>query len=142
MTVEEKSLRDFMCRLLPLMQHPALSKGLFYGLNWANADTPGYGRREGETASGHRMYAFLRHNRKARATVLAVCNLDTEHEAVTHVHIPAHAIEWAGHRGEQCRFRHLLDTQLADVECSCEKLQTVGLPITLPPGGAVLLEWT
>lgn len=142
MTAQERELRDFMVRLLPLMQHPALSKGLFYGLNWANGNTPGFGRREGEPASGHRMYAYLRHNRKARSTVLAVCNLDAEHDAVTHIHIPANAIEWAGHRGAQCRFRNLLEPQSPCMECSVADLDAVGLPVVVPAGGALLLEWT
>ncbi len=60
MTEAERALRDFTARLLPLMQVPALSKGGFYGLNWANQATPGYGGHVGVCGSGHHLYGFLR----------------------------------------------------------------------------------
>lgn len=37
---DSAELRDFHARLLPLLQHPALDRGDFYGLNWANMKTP------------------------------------------------------------------------------------------------------
>lgn len=141
MTPAERALRGYVGKLLPLMQHPALSKGSFYGLNWANHQTPGYGRLEGEMVSGHRLYAFLRHNRKARSTVLAVCNFHPDEEAVTHVHIPLHACEWAGKKPGKYRFRNLLDTRMPVWEVTQEELDTTGLPVQVPAGGALLLEW-
>lgn len=141
LTAPEKELRDFMARLLPLMQHPALCKGSFYGLNWANGETPGYGRRADDPASGHRMYAYLRHDRKARATVLAVCNLDPTFEAHTHIHIPAHAAEWAGKKQQQCVFRNLLEPAAAEMKSTLSELVSTGLPVTIPAGHALLLEW-
>ncbi|MBQ2379808.1 MAG: hypothetical protein II295_05390 [Akkermansia sp.] len=141
MTPEEQSLRAFCARLLPLLQHPALSKGAFYGLNWANMQTPGYGRLPGEDVSGHRLYAFLRHNRKARATVLVVCNFDTSAAADTSIHIPAHACAWAGKKDGDCLFESLLVPEQPSISTTSSALQTTGLPVHLPPGGALILEW-
>ncbi len=141
LTEEEQALRDFTARLLPLMQVPALAKGGFYGLNWANQGTPGYGRHEGECVSGHHLYAFLRHYRKAKSTVLAICNLCPEHNIASHVHIPADAQNWAGKKPGRFRFRNLLEPSAPIQEISSEELSTEGLPITVPAGGALLLEW-
>lgn len=141
LSTQEAELRNFMARLLPLMQHPALSKGSFYGLNWANGKTPGFGCRAGESASGHRMYAYLRHDGKARATLLAVCNLDTEQDAHTHVHIPANAAQWAGKKQQKCVFRNLLTPEEPPIECTLSELDASGLPVNVPAGGALLLEW-
>ncbi len=141
LTADEAALRAFCERLLPLLQHPALSKGAFYGLNWANRQTPGYGRLAGEEVSGHRLYAFLRHNRKARSTVLVICNFDTSAPAQTWVHIPEHACDWAGKTAQEYRFCNLLNPTAPDVSITRNALAGEGLPVQLPPGGGLLLEW-
>ncbi len=141
LTEAERSLRDFTARLLPLLQIPAIAKGGFYGLNWANQATDGYGREAGESVSGHRLFAFLRHERKAKSTVLAVCNFSATQAAACRVHIPANAREWAGRKAGPCRFRNLLEPDAPPVECSSAELEAEGLPVSLPPGGALLLEW-
>lgn len=141
LSAAEASLRAFCTRLLPLLQHPALSRGGFYGLNWANRATPAYGRLPGDPVSGHRLYAFLRHNRKARATVLVVCNFDATSPADTTIHIPADACAWAGRKAPLATFRHLLSPSLPPIETSLAALQSAGLPVQVPPGGALILEW-
>ena len=138
---EERDLRAYTGHLLTLMQHPALSKGGFYGLNWANRDTPGYGRRAGDAVSGHYLYAFLRHYRKAKSTLLVVCNLSPAEAVCTHVHIPAHAREWAGKRQGNYCFVPLLDATTPMLEVSDAALETTGLPVTLQPGQAHIFEW-
>lgn len=72
---ESAELRNFHRKLLPLMQHPALDRGDFYGLNWANMKNTTFGREPAEDTSGHWVYAMLRHDARARATVLVVGNL-------------------------------------------------------------------
>ncbi len=141
MTVYENGLRQFTARLIPLLQHPALSKGSFYGLNWANQATEGFGREAGETTSGHRMYAFLRHSRKARATVLVVCNFSPKQAMNTCVHIPRNAQEWAGKKPGMYSFVDLLKPESPALTVSDEQLDTEGLPVTVPAGEALLLEW-
>lgn len=141
LTEGEQALREFMVRMLPLLQHPALCDGSFYGLNWANLQTPGYGRNAGDSVSGRHLYAFLRHNSKARATVLVVCNLNPSEAVDTRVHIPQHAIEWCRCRTEQCSFRNMLAPEEPALQSSCTELVTDGLRVQVPAGGALLLEW-
>lgn len=141
MSASEKDLRAFTVKLLTLLQHPALSRGGFYGLNWANRETPGYGRHAGESVSGHSVYAFLRHFRKAKSTVLVVCNFSSTQAVETTIHIPRNAAEWAGKKpGSHC-FVPLLDTTAPILEADTAQLELQGLPIALPPGKACILEW-
>lgn len=135
------SLRDFTARLLPLLQLPALAKGGFYGLNWANQQTPHFGRAMGDAVSGHYLYAFLRHARKAKSTVLVLCNFSPDTPAETHVHIPAHAAEWAGKKPGLYSFCNLLEPASPPQEIDDASLQASGLPFSLAPGAALLLEW-
>ena len=141
MTEEECSLRGFCSRLLCLLQHPALAGGEFYGLNWANMQTPDYGREPGETTSGHRVYAFLRYNHAARSTALVVCNFSPDSPAQVRVHIPRHAQEWARKLGSAFSFVDLLEPTAPPISATAELLDSVGLPLELPAGDARILEW-
>ncbi len=141
LTPEERDLRGFTARLLTLLQHPALSKGGFYGLNWANRETPGYGRRPGDAVSGHMLYAFLRHYRKSKSTLLVVCNFNSSEPAETTIHIPHDAFAWAGKNPGISCFIPLLDTSSPITEISDVELSASGLPISLPPGQAFIFEW-
>lgn len=144
MTAEEQALRGFTRAFLPLLQHPALADGTFYGLNWANRATAGFGREAGETVSGHHLYAFLRHARKARATVLVLCNFSGTETYTTALHIPLHAQEWAGKKpvpSKEFSFLNLLSPQGLPLTATSEELTTSGLPLTIPAGGALVLEW-
>lgn len=142
MSDAEKELRDFCARLLPLLQHPALSAGGFYGLNWSNRDSEGFGRLPGEMVSGHLGYAFLRHNRKARATVLVICNFRTDAPLKTAVHIPRNALEWAGKKTGVHRFHNLLEPESAPLTATDTDLESPGLRVCVPAGSALLLEWS
>lgn len=144
LTAAEKSLRDFVSCLLPCLQHPALSRGEFYGLNWANRENPLFGREEGETVSGHRLFAFLRHDRKSRATVLVVCNLSphgSQAQEDIRIHIPAHAVSWAGRKPGPCSFRSLLIPHAPTLSSSTDELEQSGLALHVEAGHAALLEW-
>ena len=141
LTPAEEELRAFTVRLLTLLQHPALAQGGFYGLNWANRDTPDYGRLPGDAVSGRHFYAFLRHSCKARATLLVVCNLSPTETASTSVHIPSTAREWAGCRPGLYTFVPLLDAETPLIETDSSTLESRGLPITLAPGQAQIFEW-
>ena len=141
LTDDERALCHFTQRLLSLLQHPALSKGGFYGLNWANRETPGFGRRAGDDASGRSLYAFLRHYRKAKSTLLVVCNLSPSESVDTHVHIPLNAMEWAGKKPGRFCFVPLLDDTTPIAEADSATLETTGLAISLPPGKALIFEW-
>lgn len=127
--------------LLRLLRHPALSQGSFYGLNWANRETPGYGRAAGEAVSGHYLCAFLRHDRSSRTTVLAVVNLSPELAAETRIHIPLHAQAWAGKKPGGFSFVSLTDEAAPPLSADSALLDAEGLPVCVAPGEALLLEW-
>jgi glycosidase len=94
---EQKEMREWYQRLMNLMHREAFAHGEFYGLNHANLWNERFGRMPGETASGHWLYAFLRHDAETRQTYLIAANFHAS-EAMTDVHIqfPEHAIEWLG----------------------------------------------
>lgn len=140
-TPAELGLREFCVRLLCLLQHPALAKGEFYGLNWANLQTADYGREPGESTSGHRIYAFLRHDAAARATVLVVCNFSPSAAAHVRIHIPRHAQEWARKLAGSFSFADLLEPTAPAISATPELLDSTGLPLELPAGSARILEW-
>lgn len=141
----ELALREFCGRLLRLLQHPALAHGEFYGLNWANMQTEHYGREQGETISGHRVYAFLRHDAAARATALVVCHfapppVEPEREQVC-VHIPRHAQEWARKLAPNSLFVDLLEPDAEPLHTTAEQLDAQGLSLHVSAGSARILEW-
>ena len=72
---EQRALRTFYGRLLKLSREPAFAAGEFLPLNGANRDNPHFGRLPGETASGHWLYAFLRHDPVSGQVFLVVANL-------------------------------------------------------------------
>lgn len=97
LSAEQKSLRAWYRDLLKVTSCPAFAHGEFYGLNHANQSNPSFGRLEGESASGHWVYAFLRSEQKEGGeTFLVVVNL---HPSVTFenifVQMPADALRWA-----------------------------------------------
>ena len=56
----QKDLRGFYGRLLNLCGEPAFSDGGFFPLNRVNTNNQCFGRIEGEPASGHWLYAYVR----------------------------------------------------------------------------------
>jgi glycosidase len=56
----QRSLRAFYGRLFAVCGEPAFRNGAFIPLNGANVPNPTFGRIEGEPASGHWLYAYLR----------------------------------------------------------------------------------
>ena len=141
LSTEELELRCFCGRLLRFLQHPALAAGTFYGLNWSNRATPGYGREGEETTSGHRLYAFLRHNSQSRHTLLIVCNFSPNRNADTHIHIPRNACEWAHKTAPRFSFTDILDPASAPLSATPDQLDTDGLPVHIPAGNARIFEW-
>ena len=72
---QQRSLRDFYGRLLAACDAPAFRDGSFIPLNSANTWNPGFGRLDGEPASGHWLYAFLRVPAPGAPPFLVVVNL-------------------------------------------------------------------
>ena len=138
---EQTALRAWYGRLLGLMQEPALAGGEFYGLNHANLENPGFGRIDGETYSGHWLYAFLRHDRRTHQAFLVVANFHGERTlSGVRVVIPLDAERWLARDG-LARW-HFADrfggwsAERAPVELRHEGLL---LP-DLPPCSAMVIE--
>ena len=69
-----RELRVWYRNLLAAIRNPAFTAGEFYGLNHANKTNAEYGRIDGESASGHWLYSFLRFDRKSDEACLVVAN--------------------------------------------------------------------
>jgi len=94
---EQKALREWYGNLIHLMHQPAFAKGEFYGLNHANNENPHYGRIDGETASGHWLYSYLRHDKTSGQAFLVVANFHGNRALEDiHVRLPDNALEWLG----------------------------------------------
>lgn len=94
---ETSALRSWYGKLLAAIQHPAMVTGEIFPLNSENVENPAFGRLEGEPASGHWLYAYLRANPKTGQAVLVVVNLhpDATLQGVK-VRISAEILERAG----------------------------------------------
>ena len=76
----QRELREWYGRLMRLAGDPAMACGEFIPLNSLNIDNPAYGRLPGEGASGHWLYAYIRHDPGTRRTMLVVVNLHPRSE--------------------------------------------------------------
>lgn len=94
---KQKALRSWYGKLLTVLSNPAFTHGEFYGLNAYNRETPSFGRMEGESVSGHWVYAFLRHDSDSGQSFLIVANFHpTIDFADLHIVIPEDAWNWMG----------------------------------------------
>lgn len=134
---EQKSLRSWYGKLLHTIQQPAFVAGEFYGLNHANQGNPGFGRLGGETASGHWLYAFLRHDSRSGQSFLVVANFNGSHVLQRpKVEIPDHAWEFIGRsKNRAWTFRNRLDGDWSGMS----ENGVITLP-DLPPCSAMVLE--
>ena len=92
---EQKDLRAFYGRLIRLAGEPAFRDGGFFPLNGVNKDRERFGRLPGEGASGHWLYAFLRHDAATGQRFLVVANLHRDQTLQqVHVHLPSEALDF------------------------------------------------
>ncbi len=75
---ERKNLREWYADLLALLRGPAFTNGGFHGLNHANLENPKFGRADGESHSGHWLYAFLRSDPGSGQAFLCLANFHPE----------------------------------------------------------------
>lgn len=139
---EQKALRSWYRELLAVLREPAFTKGEFYGLNHANNENPDFGRLDGESASGHWLYAFLRRDEKSGQAFLVVANFHGSEtlRGVT-VRIPEDAQEWLGRKQKvQWGFQNRLGGEWAGAAARAS-LAGDGLTLPeLPPCSAVMVE--
>jgi hypothetical protein len=136
---EQSALRDWYGRLLRLMAEPAFEHGDFYGLNFANRDNPRFGRVEGESASGHWLYAFLRRDAASGQAFLVMANFHPQQTlGDLRVVIPEDAQEWLA-LGPHVSLTDRLDTAWTG-RCDRDELARGAAMPDLPPFSAVMLE--
>lgn len=138
----QRGLRAWYGKLLGLMHEPAFTRGEFYGLNHANKENPGFGRLDGETVSGHWLYAFLRQDRESGQAFMVVVNFHGTHEFKrASVRIPLHALGWLGkeHAWEIKFVERLEGEWKEDVPVGELPYAGVGLP-PLPALGVMVVE--
>lgn len=145
LSTAQKSLREWYAHLLKLTDEPAFRHGEFLPLNRANVANPRFGRLPGETASGHWLYAFLRHEPGGKQRFLVVANLHGK-ETLRDVRLvlPPEGLAALGvGSGEQTvRFVDRLATQSPmGLETSAKALRESGLDIpSMPPLTACYFE--
>ena len=139
---EQKSLREWYGKLIRTTQAPAFTAGEFYGLNHANKDNPDFGRIGDETASGHWLYAFLRHDAESGQSFLVVANFHgTETMRGVKIRIPQDAQKFLGRSGDEpVAFTDRLDSDWTG-SATGTALGDEGIALPdLAPCSAMLLE--
>ena len=144
---EQKALRAFYGRLINLVGEPAFQDGEFFPLNPANHDNSRFGRLSGEQASGHWLYAFLRHDRLTGQKFLVLANLHPTSslhevrvclpEAAMHflnlIALPNEAIELS---------ERLSPTRTSKIRSTVVEALATGIPIfEIPPLTPLYLEF-
>lgn len=141
LSADQRALRAFYERLLLLADRPAFRDGIFFPLNFANLQSRNFGRVHGESASGHWMYAYLRHDSTSGETFLVAVNLHRE-EAFRDVQIviPDEALVLLGWEREQ---RVVLADRLSSSPALCLTMPAheIILPV-IPPLTPYYFEMT
>jgi glycosidase len=139
---EQKSLREWYGKLIRATQSDAFTQGEFYGLNHANKDNPAFGRVEGETTSGHWLYAFLRRDAKSGQAFLVVANFHgSETLQGVKIRLPQDAQSFLRRKSDE--IRTLTDRLASDWKGSVsgKSLENEGVALPdLAPCSALLLE--
>ncbi|GAA5483069.1 alpha-amylase family glycosyl hydrolase [Haloferula sargassicola] len=142
LSADQKALRAWYGELVHVIQAPAFTAGGFHGLNAANLDNAAFGRLGGETASGHWLYAFLRHDRGKGQSFLVIANFhgsETLHGVK--VRIPRDARDFLGRAdAERWSFTDRLDSGWS-TRTTLSEVDGPGLALPdLAPCSALLLE--
>jgi glycosidase len=92
---QQRSLRAWYGKLLNLIGEPGFRFGGCRPLNWANTQSENFGGADGDPASGHWMYAFLRYDPRSRQRWLVVANLHRSADFhQVRIRIPAGIVQW------------------------------------------------
>ncbi len=95
---QARALRAYYARLLALADEPAFRNGQFFPLNPFNLDNPNFGRCDGESVSGHWLYAFLRRDSATNQSFLVIANFHGRYSLENvRIRMPESALEFLGH---------------------------------------------
>ena len=142
---QQKDLREFYGKLINLVGEPAFHEGLFYGLNRANNQNPGFGRVGDEGAGGHWLYAFLRFDPITEQRFLVIVNLHREITFQdTWVVVPRDAVAFlrlSGEANQELHFAERLEGDFQIVVGTSDLVSKGGVLIpTLAPLTPYFLE--
>lgn len=140
---EQIELREWYRKLLRILKEPAFTEGEFYALNSPNHSNPRFGRMDGESVSGHWLYAYLRRDVSSGQVFLVAANFHGGNAMEdSTVRLPEHALEWADIGVGMLRCVDRLGEGSA-FEFPVAKLVNEGLPLpALPPCSAAIIELT
>ena len=115
---KQRELRNYYARLVAVCGESAFRDGQFYGLNGANLNNPEYGRVEGEEASGHWLYSFLRYDPASQQRFLIIANFHQRHSlSNVRVLLPGQALEFLNINGNsRLHLSECLSTNQSAVE--------------------------
>ncbi len=139
---EQNKLRAWYGKLLRLMKEPAFARGDFYGLNHANNANPHFGRIDGETASGHWLYSYLRRDPASGQAFLLIANFHgTRALEGVKVRLPDDALSWLGKKdAESLKFsERLADEWSAGAALSGLPGEGLAVP-SIPPLSARVIQ--
>ena len=132
---EQKDVRSFYGRLVNLLKEPAFRDGICIPLNAPNRDNSAYGRLQGEQASGHWVYSFLRFDPVSGQRFVVIANLNpTTALKDVQVRLPENVIAVSGldsqNREARVSIKDRLNlAPLADVTLNAGYLRESGIPI-------------
>lgn len=133
---EQQALREFYARLLTLTGEPAFRDGEFFPLNPQNHANDRFGRLNGETASGHWLYAFLRFDPVSAQGYLVAANLHPrETMRQIQIRIPRNGLDFLKLAGQPPKLDERLGASQGKMAASVwtsEDVLVVGIE-ALPP---------
>jgi glycosidase len=144
LTSGQRALRDRYIALVQSLRSPAFTDGQVFMLNSANVTNPAFGRAAGETASGRRAFAFLRHTRTdGGERVLVYANLHPS-ATMTDVNITIPSAAWTALGWPDVGTLQLRDRMsAATFSAPLGVVRGTGVSIgSVPPGGVMVLELT
>ena len=141
LSTKQKELRQWYSELLGLLRESAFERGEWFGLNYANLDSGKFGRDEGETVSGHWIYAFLRHDEQSGQSFLCVANFHPDKDLAVNIRFTEESLAFM-HKTSSDGFIWVGRLAgLAEIRISGEKMLTEGLNLgKLPSCGACYYE--
>jgi len=98
----QQHLRAWYEKLLKVLANPAFTDGEYFGLNYFNRENENFGRIDGETVSGHWIYAFLRHDPRSGQSFMVIVNFHPTQEMTSlKVRIPEGAWDFMGRMDDE-----------------------------------------
>ena len=129
---KQRELRGWYAGLLQVLNEPAFERGEFFGLNYANQESEGF---------GHWIYAFLRCDAQSGQAFLCVANFHPDQDLAVKVRFTSEALKFLG-KADNADFSWLGRLgETREIAASGSVMLTDGLDIgKIPSCGACYYE--